>query len=558
MDIDGLIKFQKKFDLNENFMEIVFSLFERLVYFGYITKPKSKKLIKNLCENIDYLHIGTNNLYDYKTGFYDPINKTLYIKDAKDISSIYLRLLYAITTKEVSKNIYVNGLSLTKMRTDNYKFDYINFGINRAVYSNLVCKLCDRLPIELKISKSFKTYTHDFLGHEITSDNDIYSLEGKIFSEFCFSTGLSEELFFEAIFSNNSEKFLNRLFKKSKFESSDAFLKLFDKISIKYNQYNKLIYLEKKLNDNYLEIKKNILNNDIKNLQKENKEIKIQILNITNKLSENDSSNLTLDLGLSNSIESLEEELTKLINKIQDILTKNIISNFANISKILYVNKLLQFKNILINENKILFDKISETILFDIIPCCEIKVVNMTQKIRYSLVIDILSEEKFLNVSDNFKFSKIENISKDLSDEALIILNANNIFAKLVQIKGLSKKLNMNTIETNYLPLDNLKHLINSNYLISYPYDIENLYTEFISSNELFKNIKIEDIYIFNYNSKNYLLVYGKSQIYLAEIINNSSKFQFKFLEISDSFNIFKDNTKIRNKNSKLPMIVKN
>ena len=87
----NLTEFQEKFNLSNSFMEIVDSLFNKLVEFGYIGNTQKNRLIEKLYENVDYVIIGSDDKYDYKSGYYDANKKTLYIKDETNISAIYLR-----------------------------------------------------------------------------------------------------------------------------------------------------------------------------------------------------------------------------------------------------------------------------------------------------------------------------------------------------------------------------------------------------------------------------------------------------------------------------------
>ena len=102
-------------------------------------------------------------------------------------------------------------------------------------------------------------FNSDFLGNEIKSDNDIYFLEGKILSQICYTLNLNEEDLYNNLFSSSPSKYLNRFFAKSKIDNLDKLLTEFDKISRLYSNYNKLCFLNNKLNANYINIKKNIL-----------------------------------------------------------------------------------------------------------------------------------------------------------------------------------------------------------------------------------------------------------------------------------------------------------
>ena len=176
----NLVDFQKRFNLDDSFMEIVDSLFNKLVDFGYIGNSQKNRLIEKLNENINYVIIGSDDKYDYKSGYYDANKKTLYIKDSSNVSAIYLRLLYAICTDEIDNHSYIVGFGTTKLGKTNYKLNHENFALNRAVFSNIVCRILGSMPADIGINIAPKSYSHNFLGYEITAENDIYSLEGKI------------------------------------------------------------------------------------------------------------------------------------------------------------------------------------------------------------------------------------------------------------------------------------------------------------------------------------------------------------------------------------------
>lgn len=564
IDIKELMLFKKRFNLSDNFMEIVYSLFDRLVHFEYVSKSVANKLIHKLSANVNEIFIGTKNIYDYKTGFYDSITKTLYIKDENDISAIYLRLLYAITTTEVDSKNFTTGYSKTKMRTDSYKLEYVNYGINRAAVANLVCKLCDTLPISIDIIPTYKTYTHDFLGYEITSNNDIYALEGKILSELCFVFELDENMFYSGIFVTNPIKYLNNIFNKGKFENSDTFLKLLDNISINYSKYNKLMYLSKKINDNYLEIKKNILNDSVKMLKKEKKEIEFEIRNVTNKVSnielyfDSSDDEYRTDLGLAEIIDDLESVLKKKIKTLQNILVKHLLNKPSSLNAYKYASKLVQFNSMLIHPSDDIYKKVMKIIFNELIPTDEIKAINIIQKIRCALILDLLSTDKFSKISSSFSFYRVEDLTDELNGTTLVILTANKMFAKIAEIRGLNVKANYENLSTKYLPLDNLKYVINSDFSNTYVDDVEKLYTQVRNEFAIFKNVALENMYLFKYNSKNYLIIYKDTTAYVVQVDVKNKEYILTNLFVSDPFKIFKLNKGYKEKTiSNLPVILK-
>ena len=65
--MDYLDKLKEKCNLNDDFMEIVISLFEKLENFGYINRKKAKELEKKLYDNVDVVILGNAKNVDYKT-----------------------------------------------------------------------------------------------------------------------------------------------------------------------------------------------------------------------------------------------------------------------------------------------------------------------------------------------------------------------------------------------------------------------------------------------------------------------------------------------------------
>ena len=253
--MDYLEKFKEKCKLNNDFIEKVDFLFEKLVHFGYIDRVNINKLAKKLYTNIDAVFLNSDRNYDFKTGYYDAITKELYIKDTSDLESLFLRLIYAITTTQKKENLYTVGYSTTSLSKLNYKQKHKNYGINRAIVSNLVCRILYTEPTTLSIVPTYRTYKKDFLGNGLEVDNNIYFLEGQILKQMCFAFNIQEEDLYINLFSKPT-KYLEKCLLRSKVENLEQFLAIFDKASKNYSNYNKLLYYNKLLDNNYLESKK--------------------------------------------------------------------------------------------------------------------------------------------------------------------------------------------------------------------------------------------------------------------------------------------------------------
>lgn len=560
MSKTDLTFFKEKLNTSDYFVSVVESLLARLVDFEYISHSKISSLAQMLYDNIQDVRFGENNIYDFKSGYYDANKKELYIKEEKNIPAVYLRLLYALTTKEIDPNVYMVGYSTTKLRKDSYKLNYTNFGINRAIMANLVYKLCNLLPTSLQISPSKKTYTHDFLGFKIQADNDLYSLESRLLAQTCYVLDLSPELLYSGLFSKNPIKYLDSIFEKKNFENKEKFLNLFDDISRKYNIYNKLAYLSNKLNDNYIEYKKHVLKSDIDSIVKEQETIESHINSVIGSLyGINADDDFEVETGLTEALEKLETELKTMLIKFQDILCDNIIKHYSYLPYIKYANKLKCFNDILIIPNKKLTKAIQDTILFKLMPNSEVTGINLVQKIKYAIIEQILSSTDFTNISNTFSFYNITNLENNDNGTAVILLNSDKKFAKIVEVKGLDKNINKDShFELNYIPLDNLKYMMNSNYSNVYVENIEKLYTSLKNDFEELKNIPLDNISVFEYDSQKYIIAYSNGNVYVISYVYSSRKYGFNILNLSEQYRVFgKDTAPKATFKSNLPMLYK-
>lgn len=562
MSRSNLTLFKEKYNTNDYFTSIVESLLNKLCEFEYIPHSKLSSIVEMLCDNIKEIRFGNKNSYDYKSGYYDANKKELYIKDEKNVPAVYLRLLYAITTKEIDPNIYMSGYSITKLRKDSYRLAYNNFGINRAVMANLVYKLCNLIPSGLQLVPTTKTNTHDFLGFKIEADNELYCLEGKLLAETCYVLDLDPELLYSGLFSKNPVKYLDSIFEKKHFENKDKFLKLFDNISRKYNIYNKLAFLSNKLNENYIEYKKHILTDDVSKIQKEKEVIEEHIKSAVVSLNGNtneDNEEFEFTTGLAETLENLENELKKSIIKFQDILADNIIKSGSYLPYAKYASKLKCFNDILIVPNKKITKVIQDTILFKLMPEDEITNVNLIQKVKYAIIEKILSDKDYSSISDTFSFYNIVSLENNDIGSTVILLSSNKRFAKVVEVKGINQELkDCPTFELNYIPLDNLKYMMNSSYSNAYIGNIEALYTALRNNFECLSNVALDNISAFEYENKKYIVAYANNNVYVISYIQSHQGYGFNLLNLSEQYKVFGKTTISKNTfKSNLPMIYK-
>lgn len=552
--INYLDKLQEKCNIPDNFMSVIVSLFDRLVDFGYVSNSGAKKLTKKLYDNVDTLILGKTIGLDYKSGYYDAVKKELYIKDINNIESIYLRIMYVLTTTEIDNDKYAVGYSTATLSKSDYKIIHKNFGINRAVVSNLVCRLLYTIPETLSIVPTYRTFNSDFLGNEIKSDNDIYFLEGKILSQICYTLNLNEEDLYNNIFSSTPNKYLNRFFAKSKLKNLDELLVEFDKISRTYSNYNKLCFLNNRLNANYINIRKNILNNDAKDFKKEEKIIKLAIESALIKLSpeeiEEDES-IAIENSLSEKINELEENIIKMLSNLQKKLVDFLIDDKSKYTTIMYSIKLKTLDKILLVPNKKLKNTLFETITHELLSNGENTASNLIEKIKYSIVNEIISSDKYIKIYKNMYFRKLEALGLD-TKTSIVALNVDDEFMQLIEISSLNKVTKNLNNNTQKIQLDSLGYLLNNpSAVASNIATIEKIITSIRNHNSQFNNTKIEDIYMTDYKDFKIVVIRQSNGFSVLKLTTKNGEFVTKQIKLSENFSIFS----FANSQSNLPTV---
>ncbi len=551
-----LDKLKEKCKVEERFYSIVEGIFEKLLEFGYINKRQEKKLYKKLYENIDTILIGNNKQIDYKTGYYDAVKKELYIRDLNNIESVYLRIIYIITTTQISRDSFAVGYSIASLSKRNYKIEHKNFGINRAIVSNLVCRLLYTIPTALTIYPTYRAYQNDFLGKEITSDNDIYFLEGKLIRQICYCLNISEEDLYYNLF-NFPTKNLNKILRKTKYENYDEILLKLDEISRTYSNYNKLTYFNKLLNDNYLNIKKNILSENVNELYKEQEKIKSAIYSTLEKyeidMDDEEDENFNVEASLSEKISDFEELILNDITYIQNILVDFLLENENKYSVIEYVIKLKELEKMLIIKNEKLSTKIYETIVYKLLNSYEKTASNVIEKMKYSIVNEIVSSDKYIKIYKNLSFKRLNGL-KLSENTAVVALTVDNSFLQLVTINSLNKQMKKLENNTNSIHLDNLSYLLNNPSIIKDISVVEKIFTSIRTKFNEFNNVTIENMYICNIESNILVVIVENDKFDILKVtIDKSDKINTKIVSTSETYNIFnlKDNTY----NSNLPVL---
>lgn len=522
--MDYLEKFKEKCKLNNDFMEKLDFLFERLIHFGYIDRTNLNRLYKKLYNNINAVFLTSDKVHDYKTGYYDAITKELYIKDTNDLESFFLRIIYAITTSQKKEDVYTVGYSTTSLSKLNYKQEHKNYGLNRAVVSNLVCRLLYTEPTTLSIVPTYRTYKKDFLGNGIDADNNIYFLEGQILKQMCFALNIQEEDLYYHLFVN-PVSYLNKILAKCKVENPDQLLAIFDRASKNYSNYNKLLYYNRLLDENYLSTKKTLPNEEIdesliKEQEKLNFIITKTILDIKPQTDEDSIEDV--ELSLNEVVNELEENMIKDVINIQNILVDTLIISENRYSPILFTVKQKQLSKLLIFKNEKLENSIYNTITYKILNTFESTSSNLIEKMKYSIASEVLSSEKYIKIYNNMEFNRLTNLDLDENTE-IMALSVDNTFLQLIKVKGLNLPFKELKDNTEIIKIDNLKFLLNSPMSISSTQNIEKVYTYIKTHHEKYKTIEIEKLYITNINDTTLVLVLSDDnfEIFKMDILND-------------------------------------
>lgn len=522
--MDYLEKFKEKCKLNNDFMEKLDFLFERLIHFGYIDRTNLNRLYKKLYNNINAVFLTSDKVHDYKTGYYDAITKELYIKDTNDLESFFLRIIYAITTSQKKEDVYTVGYSTTSLSKLNYKQEHKNYGLNRAVVSNLVCRLLYTEPTTLSIVPTYRTYKKDFLGNGIDADNNIYFLEGQILKQMCFALNIQEEDLYYHLFVN-PVSYLNKILAKCKVENPDQLLAIFDRASKNYSNYNKLLYYNRLLDENYLSTKKTLPNEEIdESLIKEHEKLNFiitkTILDIKPQTDEDSIEDV--ELSLNEVVNELEENMIKDVINIQNILVDTLIISENRYSPILFTVKQKQLSKLLIFKNEKLENSIYNTITYKILNTFESTSSNLIEKMKYSIASEVLSSEKYIKIYNNMEFNRLTNLDLDENTE-IMALSVDNTFLQLIKVKGLNLPFKELKDNTEIIKIDNLKFLLNSPMSISSTQNIEKVYTYIKTHHEKYKTIEIEKLYITNINDTTLVLVLSDDnfEIFKMDILND-------------------------------------
>ena len=292
-------------------------------------------------------------------------------------------------------------------------------------------------------------------------------------------------------------------------------------------------------------------------MYKEQEKIKSAIYSTLEKyeidMDDEEDENFNVEASLSEKISDFEELILNDITYIQNILVDFLLENENKYSVIEYVIKLKELEKMLIIKNEKLSTKIYETIVYKLLNSYEKTASNVIEKMKYSIVNEIVSSDKYIKIYKNLSFKRLNGL-KLPENTAVVALTVDNSFLQLVTINSLNKQMKKLENNTNSIHLDNLSYLLNNPSIIKDISVVEKIFTSIRTKFNEFNNVTIENMYICNIES-NILVVIAENDKFdiLKVTIDKSDKINTKIVSTSETYNIFnlKDNTY----NSNLPVL---
>ena len=328
---------------------------------------------------------------------------------------------------------------------------------------------------------------------------------------------------------------------KSKVENPEQLLAIFDRASKNYSNYNKLLYLNKLLDNNYLEAKKVLPDEQInQSILKERENIKYNItrtiLSITPQKNEDEIDDI--EISLNEVINELEENIINNVVNLQNIFVDTLIISESRYSPILFTVKQKELSDLLIFKNQKLEDSIFNTIIYKVLNTFESSSSNLIEKMKYSIASEVLSSEKYIKIYNNMEFNRLTNLTLDENTE-IMALSVNGSFLQLIKVKDLNLPFKELKNNTEVIKIDNLKFLLNSPTAISVTQNIEKIYTYIKTHQEKYKTIEIEKLFITNINNTTLVLVISEDEFEIFQMDIVKDKIKCIKVALSETYNIF-------------------
>lgn len=544
---------KEKLKLSNEVIDILYELLEKLRFSGYVSKTMELDLADRLYENIDRVLIGTESKDDYKSGYYDAFKKEIYIKDLSNKKAVYQRFLYAMTTRKVEDNKYMVGYSYTYMNKNNFKLHHEGYGINRAVISNLASKLVDSVKTQIGFELVYTRYKTNFLGYDIISENDNYYFESNLFSQMCYALNIEKDIFYKELFSKNPIAEIEKELSKVNIDYQ-KYIDNMDKLSRKYSNYNHLKNLLNILDKIQIKLQKS------EKLSKEEE----RVLSIQERKAKRDindaifrytdiEEDTTDEVSVSEVLENMENYIINLVVEEQRMLSDYLCSVEDIEKPYEFAARLKQYNSMLIIKEDRIEKFIYEIITEKILKTNELTSVNLVEKIKYSLVQELISTDKYNGIYEDFSFKVINDL--ETPEEKYIIITSNGSFVQTIRVSDLDNRIQRLEDNTEKIITDNFRHILNSDYMGYNVNQIETIFTKLKEQYAFFSKVTTENINFFMKDRTYYLIIQFKNEIYVVKAMPTYSTFKVEMVELSESYSIFKE--EFKKDNALLPVLYK-
>lgn len=230
-----------------------------------------------------------------------------------------------------------------------------------------------------------------------------------------------------------------------------------------------------------------------------------------------------------------------------------LINDKDKYSTISYAIKLKTLDKILLVPNKKLKSTLFETITHELLSGGENTASNLIEKIKYSIVNEIISSDKYIKIYKNMYFKKLEALGLD-NKTSIVALNVDNEFMQLVEVTSLNKVSKNLENNTQKIQLDSLGYLLNNPSAVSSNIaTIERIITSIRNHNSKFNNIKIENIYMADYKDFKIVVIRENNSFSILKLTILNGEFILKQVKLSENFSIFS----FANSQSNLPTVYK-
>ena len=303
-----------------------------------------------------------------------------------------------------------------------------------------------------------------------------------------------------------------------------------------------MLYFNKILDDNYIASKKVLPNEDIdEKLLKERDSILYQISKIIQEIKpETEDDELEdVSLSLNETMNELEENIINDVINIQNILVDTLLISENRYSPILFTIKQKELSKLLIFKNDKLDDNIYNTITYKVLNTFESSSSNLIEKMKYSIVSEILSSEKYTKIYDSMEFYRLTNLDLNENTE-IMALSVDGTFLQLLKINNLNLPFKALEDNTEIIKIDNLKFLLNSPLSIKSTQNIEKIYTYIKNNHEKYKTIEIEKLFITNVENTTLVLVITDYDFDIFKMdIKSDDTIECSKVALSEKYEIF-------------------